>query len=331
MNLRLHGDTLAPAAALDFAVNVWPGQRPPALEQALERAGKESRYPQEREAREAIAAQHGRLVSEVLLLNGACEAFWLLAHTLRPRHAACVHPSFTEPEAALRAVGTAVTQVFRSSDSWRLDGNAVPKDATFVVLGNPNNPTGSLDAADAITDLLRSERLVVVDESFIDFTDGACSLAGTPLPGLVVVRSLTKLWSLAGVRAGYLLAASELVASLEANRQPWSVNALACAALAHCARDTDTPARVAADVAREREHLRAGLALLGLEVWPSAANFFLVKTHEAAAVHRQLLEAGIAVRPASSFPGLDSDYIRVAVRERADNERLLAALGRALS
>jgi histidinol-phosphate aminotransferase len=242
-----------------------------------------------------------------------------------------VHPSFTEPEAALRAVGADVTRVARRADDWSLDVEAVPEAATCVVLGNPNNPTGSLDAADAITALLRRERLVVVDESFIDFTDGACSLAGAPLPGLVVVRSLTKLWSLAGVRAGYLLAAPELVASLEANRQPWSVNALACAALAHCAKDADTPVRVAASVAQEREHLRAGLALLGLEVWPSAANFLLVKTRDGAVLHRNLLEAGIAVRPASSFPGLDSDYIRVAVREHADNERLLSALKRALA
>jgi L-threonine-O-3-phosphate decarboxylase len=330
MSLRLHGDTLAPAAALDFAVNVWPGRRPPALEHALGRAVKESRYPQEQEAREAIAAQHGRSLSEVLLLNGACEAFWLLAHTLRPRRAACVHPSFTEPEAALRAVGAEITQVFRRAYDWNLDGEAVPDDATFIVLGNPNNPTGSLDAADAITALLRRERLVVVDESFIDFTDGASSLAGVPLPGLVVVRSLTKLWSLAGVRAGYLLAASELVASLEANRQPWSVNALACAALAHCAKDTETRVRVAASVTREREHLQAGLARLGLEVWPSAANFLLVKTRDGAALHRNLLQAGIAVRPASSFPGLDSDYLRVAVREHADNQRLLSAVVEAL-
>jgi histidinol-phosphate/aromatic aminotransferase/cobyric acid decarboxylase-like protein len=330
MSLRLHGDTLAPPRALDFAVNVWPGPRPPALEQALELVLKDSRYPQEHRAPEAIAAQHRRSVNEVLLLNGACEAFWLLAHTLRPRRAVCVHPSFTEPEAALRAVAIEVTRVFRKADDWSLDTEAVPEDATFVVLGNPNNPTGSLDSHDAIAALLRRERLVVVDESFIDFTDGACSLAGTSLPGLVVVRSLTKLWSLAGVRAGYLLAAAELVAALEANRQPWSVNALACAALAHCAQDTETPARVAAYVAHEREHLQGGLARLGLEVWSSAANFLLVKTRDGDALQRNLLANGIAVRPAASFPGLDSNYIRVAVRKRADNERLLAALEKAL-
>ncbi len=334
MSLRLHGDTLAPQDAVDFAVNVWPGQRAVALEQALEqalaRALGSSRYPDESEARAAVAARHGRNVDEVLLLNGACEAFWLLAHVLRPRRAACLHPSFTEAEAALRAVNADVAHVPRRTSDWSLDVDAVPETARFVVLGNPNNPTGTLDDPDEIKALVRPERLVVVDESFMDFTDGAASLAATPLPGLIVIRSLTKLWSLAGIRAGFLLASADVVASLTANRQPWSVNTLACAALATCAADTETPARVAAEVAVERAFLSRGLITLGLQVWPSAANFLLLKTSNAEALRLRLLDAGIAVRPAASFPGLDADYLRVAVREHDDNQRLLAALTKAL-
>jgi histidinol-phosphate/aromatic aminotransferase/cobyric acid decarboxylase-like protein len=330
MSLRVHGDTLAPLGALDFAVNIWPGKRSRQLEQALEHALKGSRYPAEAEACEAIATRHGRAVEEVLLLNGACEAFWLLAHALRPERAACVHPSFTEAEAALRAVCADVVQVFRRADDWLLDPNAVPEQATFVVVGNPNNPTGSLDSREAIASLLRPNRLVIVDESFIDFTPDDASLAGLPLPGLIVVRSLTKLWSLAGVRAGYMLAPPDVIATLTANRQPWSVNALACAALAHCVRDTETPARVAAHVAHEREHVYRELVALGLEVWTAAANFLLLKVRNGDALRLRLLKAGIAVRPAASFPGLDADYLRVAIRERPDNERLLAALEAAL-
>jgi histidinol-phosphate/aromatic aminotransferase/cobyric acid decarboxylase-like protein len=329
MNLRLHGDTLVAPGVLDFAVNVWPGPRSPALEQALVHALDSKQYPSEFEAREALAARHGRAVEEVLLLNGACEAFWLLAHAVRPPRAACIHPSFTEAEAALRAVGADVSHAFRQPDDWALDPDQVPEQATFVVLGNPNNPTGSLDSPSAVRALLRPERLVVVDESFMDFVGDDASLASSSLPGLVVLRSLTKLWSLAGVRAGYLLGPAELVALLSNNRQPWSVNALACAALAYCANDIETPVRVRTGVSTERDHLAAGLESVGLTVWPAEANFLLVRTTDGEELRRKLLDVGIAVRPAASFPGLDSDYLRVAVRERADNDRLLAALAAA--
>jgi histidinol-phosphate/aromatic aminotransferase/cobyric acid decarboxylase-like protein len=329
MNLRLHGDTLAAAAMLDFAVNVWPGKRSPALAEALSNALEDSHYPNEAEARAALALRHGRAVEEVLLLNGACEAFWLLAHALRPARAACIHPSFTEPEAALRAVSAEVVRVFRTADNWTLDANDVPEQATFVALGNPNNPTGSLDSQDDVLALMQAGRLVVVDESFMDFADDAASLSSVPLPGIVVIRSLTKLWSLAGVRAGYLLGPADLIALLTANRQPWSVNALACAALTHCAADAETPAHVRARVNSEREHLRSGLEALGLKVWPSAANFLLVRADDGDQLRSHLIDAGIAVRPAGSFPGLDHDHLRIAVRERADNEQLLRAIRRA--
>ena len=235
--LRVHGDTLVSPGQLDFAVNIWPEQRP--------RRG--DGYPDERAARAAVARRHGRDPSEVLLTNGACEAFWLFAHALRPRRAACVHPSFTEPEAALRAAGCEVTRVFREPGSWRLGPEHIPRDVDVVVIGNPDNPTGHLERT---SELVAPGRLLVVDESFIDFVpDERETLAHRS--DVVVVRSLTKLWSLAGVRAGYVLAPSELVAQLEEHRQPWSVNALACAALAHCAADAETPRRVAADLRGE--------------------------------------------------------------------------------
>ena len=334
MSLRLHGDTLAGPGMLDFAVNVWPGPRPPALEGALERALAESeRYPNETEARNAIAARHGRSADEVLLTNGACEAFWLLAHVVRPKLAVCIHPGFTEPEAALRAAGSEVAHVFRESERWRFDPQNVPDEADCVVLDNPNNPTGTFDQPETITTLARRWRLLVIDESFIDFVASeSATLAGeSDVPGLIVVRSLTKLWSLAGIRAGYLLAPAEIVERLAANRQPWSVNMLACTALATCATDRDTPRRVAAEVDLARQELADALQLLpGVRVWPSQANFLLLRVPDGPGVVEALRERRIAVRPAGSFPGLDERYIRVAVRTRADNALLLDALAEIL-
>jgi histidinol-phosphate/aromatic aminotransferase/cobyric acid decarboxylase-like protein len=332
IDLRLHGDAMAAPGALDFAVNVWPGERPATLRVALEAALHDVRYPDDREARAALAARHGRSPEEVLALNGACEAFWLIAHALRPRVAACVHPSFTEPEAALRAIGADVVRVARDPGDWSFDPGAVPARAELVVLGNPNNPTGALDPAEAVLALVRPGRLVIVDEAFMDFVASArASLANHTQDGLVVVRSMTKLWSLAGVRVGYLLAAPEVVATLQAQRQPWSVNAPALAALTACARDAATPHRVAWEVASARAALLAHLsALPGVRVWPGAANFLLLEVPDGPATIAALAAAGVAVRPASSFPGLTEDHLRVAVRRPAENARLVTALAKAL-
>jgi histidinol-phosphate/aromatic aminotransferase/cobyric acid decarboxylase-like protein len=330
-DLRLHGDAIGAPGMLDFAVNVWPAERASALRAALLDALDDPRYPDDRLTREALAARHGRGADEVLPLNGACEAFWLLAHALRPRIAACVHPSFTEPEAALRACGAEVLHVARDPRDWSLHPAEVPARAEVVVLGNPNNPTGALDPPEAVLALLRPGRLVVVDESFMDFLpETGWSLAGARREGLVVVRSLTKLWSLAGIRAGYLVARPDLVAGLDAQRQPWSVNALALAAMTACARDDATPRRVAAEVAAARDGLLAALQRLpGVTTWPSAANFVLLEVPNGAAAIASLRDAGIAVRPAASFPGLSENHVRVAVRRPAENHRLVAALAEA--
>jgi histidinol-phosphate/aromatic aminotransferase/cobyric acid decarboxylase-like protein len=280
----------------------------------------------------AVAARHGRAVDEVLLLNGACEAFWLLAQALRPRSAACVHPSFTEPEAALRAVGCDVTRVLVRADDWRLEPANVPDSAELVVVGNPNNPTGRLESRETLLRLLRPGRVVVIDESFIDFVpDERGRLADASLPGLAVVRSLTKLWSLAGVRAGYLVAEPRLVAALAASRQPWSVNALACAALEWCAGDRGTAAAIATAVAAARRQLVDEIAALGVKVWPSAANFLLLEVRDGGEVARKLRGLGVAVRPAATFPGLGRNHLRVAVRQPEENARLVATLAEALA
>jgi histidinol-phosphate/aromatic aminotransferase/cobyric acid decarboxylase-like protein len=334
LSLRLHGDTLARPGAVDFATCLWPAPPPAALIDALARGLEEcARYPDERSARERIAARHGRQPEEVLLLNGACEAFWLLAHALRPLRAACVHPSFTEPEAALRAVGTEVVRVSLDPDSWQLDPSRIPDEAELVAIGNPNNPTGTLTPAATLASLARPARRLVVDESFIELTEEpqASLAARADLPGLIVVRSITKLYGLAGIRAGYLLAEPPLVAELAAQRQPWSVNTLACRALAVCAADPATPRRLAGEVAAARVELLGALcARPGLRAWPSAANFLLLRVDDVSDLADALADEGIAVRPAASFPGLDERYIRVAVRSPADNAQLLAALDEVL-
>jgi L-threonine-O-3-phosphate decarboxylase len=332
--LRVHGDSQVPPGALDFAVNVVPGGPPPQVRERLASAlSTIDRYPDDAPAASAVAARHGRPPGEVLLLNGAAEAFWLLAHALRPRRAVCVHPSFTEPEAALRAAGAEVVRAGRDPEDFSLDPGAIEPAADFVVVGNPNNPTGNLDPAAMIAGLARPGRILVVDEAFMDLVPGeAESLAPRgDVPGLVVVRSLTKAWALPGLRTGFLLAQRGVVAALRAARQPWSVNSLALAALEAYGRGELTSAAVAREIAQAREELATRLrSLPGVRVWPSCANFLLVRVASGEHVRAGLLERGIAVRRAATFPGLTADHLRIAVRTPADNELLLAALAEVL-
>jgi histidinol-phosphate/aromatic aminotransferase/cobyric acid decarboxylase-like protein/adenosyl cobinamide kinase/adenosyl cobinamide phosphate guanylyltransferase len=346
--LRFHGDTEAGPGDLDFAVSVVAGGPPPAVASRIASAlGRLDRYPDDGLATRALAGRHGRPPGEVLPLNGAAEAFWLLAGLARGP-AVCVHPSFTEPEAALRARGVPVGRVFRDPDCFALCPDAIGPDAGTVVLGNPNNPTGTLEPADAIAGLARDGRLLVVDEAFMDFVAGqAESLAGRrDLPGLVVVRSLTKAWSLPGLRAGYLLGPAPIVAALRAGRQPWAVSAPALAAL-EAYGDGDPPSgqpgvpvagdgrgqtdAIARSVATAREALAAALGgLPGVRVWPSAANFLLLRVPGGPAVRERLRAQGIAVRRGDTFPGLTPDHLRVAVRDPEANARLVQALHAAL-
>jgi histidinol-phosphate aminotransferase len=333
--LRVHGDGFATEGMLDFAVNVWPTPRSAKLRGALIDALESSGYPEESAARLAIARRHERPIAEVLALSGACEAFWLLAHALPARHAVCVHPSFTEGEVALRAAGIPVTRVMRATGDWALDPEQVPEDADLVVLANPNNPTGNLDRPAEIARLARPGRTLVVDESFIDFIPGErASLARRrELPGLVVLRSLTKIWGMAGLRAGYLLAPADLVDRLTAHRQPWSVSAPALTAIETCLHDRDRQvlAGVVADVTAARDDLRQRLAgIPGVKMWPAQANFMLIEVPGGEMITARLATEGIAVRPCDSFPGLGTDHIRLAVRTPAEHAVLVDAIARAL-
>jgi histidinol-phosphate/aromatic aminotransferase/cobyric acid decarboxylase-like protein/adenosyl cobinamide kinase/adenosyl cobinamide phosphate guanylyltransferase len=328
--LAAHGDTMVPPGALDLAVNVH-GEAPPAhvraaLDAALDRAGA---YPDAGPARVAVAKASGRPEDEVLLTAGASEAFWLLARALHVRLAAIVTPQYTEPEAALRASGSPVVHVPRDPGAgWALDPAAIPDEADLVVLGNPNNPTGTLDDPDRIAAVCRPGRVTLVDEAFMSFVaDPAASvLARRDLPGLVVTRSVTKLWALPGVRAGWLAGPPGIVARCAAGRPAWPLGTLELAALELCADDEPHRLGVAADVAAERTRLTAALrGLPGVQVAEGAANFVLLRVPDGPRVHAELLRRGIAVRP-PTFPGLDAHHLRVAVRDTATTTALATAL-----
>ncbi|MET9496864.1 Rv2231c family pyridoxal phosphate-dependent protein CobC [Streptomyces sp. NPDC006552] len=338
-DLRHHGDAEVRDDAeklTDLAVNVRTGTPPVWLRDRVagSLAGLAA-YPDGRAARVAVAARHGVPAARVLLTSGAAEAFVLLARALRVRRPVVVHPQFTEPEAALADAGHAVGRVLlREADGFRLDPALVPADADLVVIGNPTNPTSVLHPAAEVARLARPGRVLVVDEAFMDAVPGEReSLAGrTDVPGLVVLRSLTKTWGLAGLRIGYVLAEPEVIGALERAQPLWPVSSPALVAAQACvsARGVAEAAGAARVVAADREYLVGllrELAGFGVRVAePAEGPFLLVRVPGAGVVRERLRVAGFAVRRGDTFPGLGVDWVRVAVRGRGVSAGFVRAL-----
>ncbi|SCG65288.1 L-threonine O-3-phosphate decarboxylase [Micromonospora halophytica] len=343
-DLGHHGDVEATPGLVDLAVNVRRDEMPDWLADPLTASLADlTAYPDPRPARAAVAARHGRPPEEVLLTAGAAEGFVLIARTLAGvRRPVVVHPQFTEPEAALRAAGHPVERVLLDpADGFRLDPARVPDDADLVMIGNPTNPTSVLHPAADLAALARPGRVLVVDEAFADTTlapgvDGEPeSLAGRrDLPGLLVVRSLTKTWGLAGLRIGYLLGEAALLARLAAGQPLWAVSTPALAAATAIAAPAAVAAEraIAARLAADRDHLVARLsALPGVRVAGRPASaFVLIHLAGADRVRETLRARGWAVRRGDTFPGLGPDWLRVAVRDPATSDAFTEVLAEIL-
>ncbi len=337
VDLRHHGDDETAPGLVDLAVNVRAAPPPRWLREVLAGAlGDLAAYPDQTAARAAVAARHRRPVGEVLLTSGAAEAFVLLARAVPAARPVVVHPQFTEPEAALLAAGRDPRRHVLAPP-FVLDLGAVPADSDLVVVGNPTNPTSVLHPAGVLAELTRPGRTVVVDEAFAD------SVAGEPeslaarrdLPGRVVVRSLTKTWGLAGLRCGYLLAAPDVVARLAAAQPLWPVSTPALAAMAVCVgqRATAEAAAWARELRADRAYLQQLLAgIEGVDVVPgAAASVLLLHVNDGLRVHAGLRARGYALRRGDTFPGLGSDWLRVAVRDRATTNDFVHTLAEVLS
>ncbi|TKW72489.1 MAG: cobyrinate a,c-diamide synthase [Cutibacterium acnes] len=330
-DLDHHGDRDIAEGLVDLAVNVRVSEPPQWLRDAITSTEHDwARYPDATPGREALAALHGVPTDMVLPTAGAAEAFPLVA-ALKPRHAVVIHPQFTEPEAALRAAGMNVSRhILKASDGFALDPVLVPDDADLVIVGNPTNPTGRLHPATDLLALRRPGRILVVDEAFMDATDESQSLIGSGMDDLLVLRSLTKTYGLAGIRAGYVVGDRRLVSRLAAHQTPWSVSTPAIAAMIACTCEEARRFRgeLRDDIPAARADLVEKLNGLGLSVVDSEAPFVLVNTSSLSgdSIRQPLAERGFAVRRGETFPGLGPTWIRLAVRDPKTHAELARAI-----
>jgi L-threonine-O-3-phosphate decarboxylase len=333
---------IRPDAIFDFSVNKNPlGASPRAL-RAVEFVDASS-YPDARclRLRGGIAAAHEVRPEQVLAGNGSVELIWLLGQVyLGPGDSVLiVGPTFGEYEAGARRMGARIARVDAEEardfapDLDRIAGAIREMQPRLVFLCNPNNPTGQVLEPSDIRRLLAAlgEGLLVVDEAYIDLADGVETVI--PLCAedrrLVVLRSMTKSYGLAGLRLGYLIADPAVVDAIGRHQPPWSVNSYAQAAGMAALGDEEHVAEGRRLSRRVKATLVDGLSRLGFRCVPSRASYWLVRVGDGQQVRDELLRRGILVRSARSF-GLPA-HIRVAARPMEESERLLAALGWLLS
>jgi cobyrinic acid a,c-diamide synthase len=325
---------------VDLAVNVRLSAPPDWLSSIINSTTQHlAIYPNTDAATKAIAEAHGVTVDQVLPTAGGAEAFTLIARTLRPRRPLIIHPQFTEPEAALMTAGHRPERLILSpAAGFRLDAGQIPAEPDLILICNPTNPTGVLHPAWLINSVRRTGRIVVVDEAFMDAVpEETESLISDDLSGLLVLRSLTKTWGLAGLRAGYVIGDATLIAAMRRQQPPWSVSTPALAAMVACLtpRARSLAAAGAQEIADRRAYLVEQLANVGFTVAGRPETpFVLVDTsgvrgdREPGWVRLALRDHGFAVRRGETFPGLGPDWIRIAVREPDITDQFIAALRR---
>lgn len=328
------GDVWSEDVKFDFSSNVNPLGPPKRVKEALSRGiGKIHHYPDinATELRSAISEYVGVKPGNITLGNGSteliknfCEVF------IRGGNVVIPIPTFSEYEVYSRLYGAKLQYT-----SLELEEiiEAIDKDTGAVFLCNPNNPTGSLfdenEILMVVEAALDASALVFLDEAYIEFSDSRSF--GSRVQGfenLFVLRSLTKFFSLAGLRVGYGVANKSLIRCMEKVRIPWNVNTLAQVAGIESLRDEKFIKTSRDFMKTEWDFLFDELSKF-LKVERSHANFFLINLEgkiKALELKETLLEKGILIRDCSTFTGLDDNFIRVCIRKHETNVRLIEEL-----
>lgn len=332
---ELVGLGLDPAKVVDLSSNVLCVEHPAAVRDAIARATIES-YPDRDclELRRAVAKRFRISIKQIMMGNGCSELIHLVAQAyLKQRdQVVVVGPTFAEYRRASELAGAEVLEITAKEDeafAFPLEAIADQIDRqtiAMVWMCNPNNPTGQTVPAAEIGELLSRypNTTFVIDESYIEFSRCASSLVGEEFGNLVVLRSMTKCYALAGLRLGFAVAMESMIQTLCSQRVPWSVSAVAQAAGLAVLEQRAPYVAAMSRMWSERDRLWAKLRQRGHEPLKSDTGFFLLPVDDSAATRHQLLSAGVLIRDTASF-GLPR-HVRIAVADRAASDRLLDAM-----
>ncbi|KXG44330.1 pyridoxal phosphate-dependent aminotransferase [Tepidibacillus decaturensis] len=330
-------------AKLDFSINTNPLGPSALIMDFLQQSDRSwiCKYPLEQAYlfKEQIAKKLKVNQEQVVIGNGAAELFFLLPRVLRVNQGIVVHPTFSEYEASLQAANVPIKRIFYEIDGDRFIFplerlKAILSKGDLLYICRPNNPTGQMISLEEMVEVIQlvkdRQALLVVDESFIEFTSepyGLIQLFQEDTP-LILVRSLTKFYSIPGIRLGYAIGPSWLVHSMELIRDPWTVNALAQQVGIILLDDISFREETRAWIHQEQKWFYQEMKQIdGYHIYPTTTNFYLVHTSFSVdRLEQELKKKRIAIRLAHSFPGLDDHFIRLAIKTREENLELLKEL-----
>jgi len=331
---------------LDFSASINPLGLSAGAVAAMERGkGLLSAYPEPYawELTKELSRYHKIPALNILPANGSNELIYLVMQTLRPARALIIEPAFSEYRRALEGVGAEVDCfTLTPSDDFCFDVLKLQEKISeggydICVVTNPTSHIGGLiPKADMlkVVERCRAEGVfLVIDEAFCDFTEGDSLKAEVvERGGVVVLRSMTKFFAMAGLRLGYAIGGTDIIEQLAALRPTWSVNLLATLAGTATLRDAAYIEATHNWFKKERPYMEGLLAgIKGLTVFPADANFFLCHIYPAVmsvdGVAAELLTKGVLIRDMTEVRGLGGEYFRVALKSRADNELITALLG----
>lgn len=328
---------------LDFSANINPLALPEAARKAIASAVDSIKdYPDDEsiELIEELARYHDIPAENLLVGNGSIEFIYLIARMLRDKRVLIIVPAFSEYERALKIAGADIEFFYlNEADDFRVNTEDLTEklnegfDALWMA--NPANPNGGLLKKAAMEDILAITEglnvLTVIDEAFMDFCeDESIKTSVLDSKNLIVLRSMTKFFALAGLRVGYIFAPKEIIVRLRDIKEPWTLNRLGSVAAIASLKSDDYIEETCAFIADERDFMYEGLkALSNIKTYTPSANFILIGltgTLKAEEVQRKLLKSHILIRDCTNYRGLTGEFIRVAIKKRAENIALLTAL-----
>ena len=350
-----HGGNIASAARrsrrdaesiIDFSASINPlGISPMAREAVIGAIDSVQSYPELEMSGliSELSAFHGIPPENILAGNGSTEFIYLIPRVLKPKRVLVVAPAFSEYEAALRHAGCKVDyMMLEMRNNFQPEIRAITDrlDSSYDMLwiANPGNPVGNVvprqDMVRLVSEAEKKGVFTVIDEAFIDFSESdSVKERAVSSERLIVLRSLTKFYAIAGLRVGYLFGSEARVSELARQKEPWSVNRLGEVAAIASLRDDKYRQATLGLIEGERDFLFEALEQIALmRPFRPDANYIFVRLDSdmgaSELCERLLMEEGLLVRNCSNFHGLDDRYIRVAVRKREDNMRLISSLER---
>ena len=331
---------------LDFSSNINPlGVPQKFIDIAKENFDKLTNYPDPYyiELREKIGEHNSVTKENIIVGNGATEILFLYMRAVKPKKVLLLAPCFVEYERALKSVGAQIEYFeLKEKNNFYPDIQTLKKKLEgqhydLFLFCNPNNPTGQLIKFDDVKDLAaickKQDMKIFIDEAFIEFVENWKEKTAALLKNkdVFIMRAFTKFFAIPGLRLGYGISFDEeLMNKLQAEKEPWSVNTFANLAGLVMLDDKDYIKKSEKWVAEEKNFLYKELSKnKNLKVYKSECNFLLIKllTTTSQEIQTKLLEKNILVRDASNFQFLDESYIRVAVKDREKNLKLIESLG----